>query len=84
VRFLALAAIVILALWAVDRVALALEARGWIYWRRRRASPRSVGAAALELHALLEPDRRHGVETLQGEELETEGDESGDPPSSPP
>ena len=67
-------------LFLLDRLLLALEARGHIYWRRRKASPGTLGNAAMEVHALFEPGRRHVVE-----ERKREADERpapGGPPES--
>jgi hypothetical protein len=54
-------------LFALDRLLLRLEKRGYIYYRRRKASPGTVGSAVLEVHALFEPGRRHVVEERQRE-----------------
>lgn len=68
---------IVAALWAIDRLALAAEARGWIYWRRRQASLGTRAGAMLEIQALLEPGRRHVIEARQSEEA-MDGDEVGD------
>jgi hypothetical protein len=78
IRAAAIAVGTIVVLLTIDRLLLAAEARGWIYWRRRKASPGTRAGAILELHALLEPDRRHTAEVLR-EETHEEDDE-GDPP----
>jgi hypothetical protein len=70
---------VVAALVAVDRLLLAAEARGWIYWRRRKASPGTRAGAMLELHALLEPDRKHAAEIVR-HESHVEDDEGGPGP----
>jgi hypothetical protein len=62
----------------VDRLLLAAEARGWIYWRRSSPSPGTRASALLELQALLEADRRHTVEVLRQDAHEE--DDEGDPP----
>lgn len=67
------------ALFALDRLALWMESRGWVYWRRSRGRGTGVGNALLEVHALLEPDRRAMVEAIRGEEEEVEEDEAGGP-----
>ena len=33
----------VVALFVVDRVLLKAEEKGWIYWRRRKGSPRGAG-----------------------------------------
>jgi hypothetical protein len=76
IALILVAAAVVLSV--MDRLLLAMEARGWIYWRRRKSSPATRASALLEIHAMLEPDRRHTAEVLR-EETHEEDDE-GDPP----
>ncbi|HKV07547.1 MAG TPA: hypothetical protein VJ725_05355 [Thermoanaerobaculia bacterium] len=66
------------ALFLLDRLGLYLESRGWIYYRKTKASPASLGNALLELQSILEPGKRNVVE-VRTEEV-VEGDEEGDPP----
>lgn len=66
---------ILFALYVVDRLLLAAEARGWIYWRRRKASPGTLGNAVASAHALLEPDRRHLVEERRAVKREEEDGE---------
>lgn len=54
-------AALVVALVAVDRLALAAEARGWIYWRRRRATTSAGGNALASLQAVLEPAKEHTI-----------------------
>lgn len=68
------------AAFALDRLGLWMERRGWIYWRRsRRRGTAGAGNALLEVHALLEPDRRAMVEAIHEEGEEREEDEQGGP-----
>lgn len=78
IRTLAIVVGVAAVLYVLDRLLLAAEDRGWIYWRRSKPSPGTRAGALMELHALLEPDRKHTVEVLR-EETHEEDDE-GDPP----
>lgn len=66
------------ALLALDRFLLWAEERGWIYWRRRRASPGTASQAFQEVQKLLEPGRRHVLEQ-QRRVVREEGGEA-DPP----
>jgi hypothetical protein len=66
-------------LYVLDRLLLAAEAHGWIYWRRRKPSPGTRAGALMELQALLEPDRKHTAEILR-EESHEEDDEGGPGP----
>jgi hypothetical protein len=63
----------------IDRLLLAAEDRGWIYWRRSKPSPGTTAGALLELHAMLQPDRRHAAEVVRAEAHE-EDDEGGPGP----
>lgn len=65
------------ALWMFDRLFLFCEARGWIYWRKKKASPGTLGSALLELHSIIEPDKKRMAEQLQQRQFEF--DENGEP-----
>lgn len=78
-RLVAIVLLAAVALAVADRLLLAAEARGWIYYRKKKASPGTRSAAALELQALMEPGRKHVVESVRDEQ--SERDESGEPPT---
>jgi hypothetical protein len=42
-----------------------MESRGWIYWRKKRASSGTLSSAALSVQQLLEPGKRHVLEMKQ-------------------
>lgn len=63
----------------VDRVLLALEARGWINYRRRGLSRGGAVYHTLELHSVFDPAARPVIEARYREEQEEE--ESGAPPA---
>ncbi len=67
------------AVYGLHRLALWMEARGWIYYRKKRGSSGSLGAACLEMQTLLEPSKRHVLEISRKED--SEQSDSGDPPS---
>jgi len=69
------------ALFALHHFALWAERRGWIYYKHRKASPGSVGSAFLQIQSLLEPGKKHIVESRL-KDVEEE-DQSGDPPDRP-
>lgn len=77
-KWLLLAFAAAVALFALHRLALWAESRGYIYYTRTAPSRGSVGNAFLEVHSLIEPDKRALVEVLREER--TEQGESGDPP----
>ncbi|MGD1148583.1 MAG: hypothetical protein ABR961_11600 [Thermoanaerobaculaceae bacterium] len=63
----------------LDRFLLWSEERGWIYYRRKKASPGTLGSAFLEIQGMLQADARHTAEAIRIEAPEVE--EHGDPPS---
>lgn len=65
--WLAAAAVVVFLL---DRLALWAEARGWLFYRRRKPSSTAVGNAFLEVQSLLEPSKRKIVEVRREEHVE--------------
>jgi hypothetical protein len=66
---LALAALVLL-----DRGALALERRGWIYWRKRKAKGSAVGAVVLDLQKIFESGKSAHVIQAQRDRREKRPD----------
>jgi hypothetical protein len=68
-----------IAIFVVDRLLLAAEAKGWIYYRRKRSSPGTSASAFLELQSMLEPGRHYELRELRADD--SEQDESGDPPA---
>jgi hypothetical protein len=78
VTLLVWTAVALAALYALHRLALWMEERGWLYYRHKRGSSGALGAAFLEVQALLEPANRHVLEIRRDEA--SEGDESGGPP----
>ena len=57
---------------------LRFEERGWIYYRKRKASPGTLGSAFLSAQAILDPGARYAVEARR--EAKNAGAEAGDPP----
>jgi len=77
---MALVVVVVAAsLYLIDRALLWAEQRGWIYWRRRKASSTSVGSAMLSVHSILEPDKRHVVEERQRQDADIDLADDDDP-----
>jgi len=67
-----------IVLYAIHRLGLWMEERGWIYYWKKRGSSGALGSALLEIEALLEPGKQHVLEISQKDEPESS--ESGDPP----
>ncbi|HEY2152299.1 MAG TPA: hypothetical protein VGH34_15930 [Vicinamibacterales bacterium] len=63
---------------ALHRLALRMEDRGWVYYRRQHGSSGSLGSACLEVQATLEPSKRHVIEIVRRDDFED--DDSGAPP----
>ena len=71
---------VLVGVLALDRLAVWMEGRGWIYWRKKHGSTGTLGTAFLELQTIFEPSKRHVIEARREEDAEE--DDSGDPPES--
>jgi hypothetical protein len=75
------ALVLIAGLVLMDRALLQAEARGWIFYRRRKASPGTSAAAALTLQAMLQPQARHVVASvIDRAEWQREDEDEGDGP----
>lgn len=69
--------IFLVGLFALDRLLLWMEARGWIYWRKAKRKG-SGGADIFAAMSFTDPGARHAVEARQeraGEEDEDDGDD---------
>ena len=64
--------------YGLHRLGLWMEARGWIYYRKKHGSSSGLGTAFLEIQSLFEPSKRHVLEVRRNEDSEDE--DSGDPP----
>ncbi|HEY1911319.1 MAG TPA: hypothetical protein VGG73_10380 [Vicinamibacterales bacterium] len=65
-------------LFGLHRLALWMEDRGWIYYRRKHGSSGSLGSACLEVQAMLEPSKKHVIEIVRMDDFED--DDSAAPP----
>ncbi len=72
----------VVALLVLDRLLLAMEARGWINYRRNGLSRGGAMYHTLQLSAIFHPGMEHSIEAKY-EEREAQ-DESGDPPPRTP
>jgi len=64
-------------LYALHRVALWAEGRGWVYYLNRKPSSSTLGNAFLEIQSMIEPEKRPFVEVRKEEAVEE--DEWGEP-----
>jgi len=75
-----------LALFFLDRLALAMERRGWIYYRNKKPSSTSLGNAFLNLQSLIEPGRpsksggKRRTSTIPGTNQSRAGNAGAGPP----
>lgn len=60
----------------LDRLALWMESKGWLYWRKSKGTSTRMGNAFLQLQSMLEPGNRHVIESR--EEVKEEMNHSGD------
>ena len=67
-----------LALYALHRLALWMESRGWLYYRKHKRGSAAIGNVMLEIQSFYRPSVEHVIEHRQEEQREE--DESGDPP----
>lgn len=65
-------------LFLLDRALLWLEARGFIYYRKKKAQLPSVGTVLLQLNVVLEPGKQYVVEAKRQQPSEQR--EDGAPP----
>jgi len=69
--------LIAVGLFALDRLLLALEAKGYVYYRKKKASLRSTGRVLMELHGVIEPRAKNVIEAKQ--QVVHHHDESGPP-----
>lgn len=49
------------ALFFLDRLALWAEAKGWIYWRKKKPSTGALGSALMEMNVITNPSAEHVI-----------------------
>ncbi len=84
-------AAIIAGFWLFDRLMLWMEAKGWIYWRRKKRRP-SGTLSSIELFAPFDPKLRHVIEARRqaqeqrSEEEDQKGGQAGEmiPPTEHP
>jgi hypothetical protein len=75
-KILLVCALAAAVLYGIHRLLLYCESRGWIYYWHKQGSPGTRASALLELHAMLEPQKKHML-TIQKEEHKEEDGDSG-------
>lgn len=71
---------VLIAALVLDRLMVAAERRGWVYWRRRGQSGAVTGAMFSEIHQLTTPSYRHVVEQRDHDRIVADQANDADPP----
>lgn len=66
-------------LWALHRVLLYAESRGWIYYRKKRGSYGGLGVTSNFLN-IYDPSRKHLQEVVREGEWKRDEDDDGDDP----
>ena len=69
---------VVVTLFMIDRLALWAEARGWIYWRRKKAQTGAMSSMLMEMNVITNPSAQHVIEAKDAKKLEER--ENDDPP----
>jgi hypothetical protein len=64
---------IIVGLFALDRLALWAEAKGWIYWRKVKRKG-SGGAALMTFNAVFDPSAHKAIEAREEQQQEDEDD----------
>jgi len=62
------------ALYLLHRLARWMEERGWIYYTRKKPDPASIGTAFLELHQIVQPEKKHILNVKRESRLEQKGE----------
>ncbi|MBP1771652.1 MAG: family N-acetyltransferase [Holophagaceae bacterium] len=71
---------ILLGLYLLDRAGLWAEQRGWIYWRKKKASGHALGSATLALQDIFESGKaRHVIEAKEDAKMEAPDPGSGRP-----
>jgi hypothetical protein len=68
----------VVGLFVIDRVLLACERRGWLYYRRApRPWGTGLGNAMQQMDVFFQPAKRHVIEPRVDQELQREQDDDG-------
>lgn len=69
----------IVMLLLLDQLAIWMESKGWIYWRKNKGVSSRLGNSFLEIQSMVEPGKKYVIEAKQ--EVRRKKTNSGDPPS---
>lgn len=65
------------AIYAMHRLALWMETKGWIYYMHKKASPDTLGNATLGVQQIIQPGAKHVLEVRRNKRIQR--DDAGDP-----
>jgi hypothetical protein len=68
---------VLLGLYGLHRLALWMETKGWIFYIHKKASPNTLGNAALGIQRIIQPGAEHVLEVRKRQRVEK--DDAGGP-----
>ena len=68
---------VVIGVYGLHRLALWMEAKGWIFYIHKKANPNTLGNAVLSVEQLIRPGAEHVLEVRQSQRVER--DDSGGP-----
>lgn len=68
------------ALFAIDRLALWAEAKGWIYWRKKKAKSDAMSSMFAELNVITNPSAEHVIVAKDAKKFEERESGDDDPP----
>jgi hypothetical protein len=71
---------VALAFFAIDRLALWAESRGWIYWRRTKHRGSAMSGVLSELNVIGNPSAEHVIVAKDAKKFEEKENGDGEPP----
>lgn len=60
----------VVGLLGLHRLALWMESRGWIFYRKTRASSGALGSAFLEIQSIAQPEKKYVLEMRQDQRAE--------------
>ncbi len=78
-KYALLMVVAVAGLYALHRLGLWAEGRGWIYYRKKHGGSGTLSNALLEVHAVFDPSKRYVLEEKERDQVDEK--QSGDPPT---
>lgn len=70
----------VIGFFALDRLALWAESKGWIYWRKKKARTDAMSSVFAEMNVITNPSAEHVITAKQGKKFEERENGDDDPP----